>query len=64
MDAEPEEVHVRSLVLSACDLKQQGNPPSVRGGSASVTLGNRVYAYGGWSEQKVHDDLYVLEIGK
>ena len=63
MDVEPTvEVHVRSLVLSACDLKQQGQNPLARAAAGSVSLGMRVYVFGGWNEKQVHSDLYVLEI--
>ena len=62
MDETEEEVHVRNMVLSACDLKQQGSPPLGRAGAACVSVGTRVFLYGGWNESQVFSETYLLEI--
>ena len=62
MDDNEEEVHVRNMVLSACDLKQQGAPPLGRAGAASVSVGTRVFLYGGWNDSQVFAEMYLLEI--
>jgi len=62
MDENEEEVHVRNLVLSACDLKQQGSPPTGRAGASAASLGTRVFVFGGWSEGQIFSDMYLLEI--
>jgi len=62
MDDNEEEVHVRNMVLSACDLKQQGSQPLGRAGASATSIGTRVFLYGGWSEGQVFAEMYLLEI--
>lgn len=57
-----QELPVRNLVLSVCDLKQHGDIPAARCGAQTVTMGTRMYLNGGCDEKQAYGDLHLLEI--
>lgn len=57
-----QELPVRNLVLSVCDLKQHGDIPAARCGGQTVTMGTRMYLHGGCDESQAYGDLHLLEI--
>lgn len=62
-DTQMEQEHlVRNLVLSVCDLKQNGEAPLERLFSQSATIGTRLYLHGGCNSKRMLDDLYLLEM--
>lgn len=61
------ELQTRNLVLSVVDLKQAGEAPSPRVGSASVVLQpegclGRLYLFGGCDEKRSFNNMHVLDI--
>eukprot|EP00919_Chromeraceae_sp_WS-2016_P022728 GHVR01053939.1.p1 GENE.GHVR01053939.1~~GHVR01053939.1.p1 ORF type:complete len:596 (+),score=149.85 GHVR01053939.1:71-1858(+) len=54
--------NIRNLVLSVCDLRQQGDVPPQRVAAQCVTVGTRLYLYGGADEKQSYGDLHMLQI--
>lgn len=52
----------RNLVLSLCDITQEGSVPPACAGTQMVTAGMRIYLFGGADERQSYDTLYRLEI--
>eukprot|EP00392_Amoebophrya_sp_AT5.2_P008850 g8878.t1 len=53
---------VRNLVLSVCDLKQNGECPPERVLGQAVTVGTRMYLHGGCTSSRAFDEVYLLEL--
>ncbi|CAD7970553.1 unnamed protein product [Amoebophrya sp. A25] len=61
-DTAEQEYATRNLVLSVCDLKQNGECPPERVLGQSVTVGTRMYLHGGCTQRRVFDEVYLLEL--
>lgn len=61
-DTAEEEHLVRNLVLSVCDLKQNGEAPTERLLAAAITVGTRLYMLGGCNSRTCFADLLLLEL--
>eukprot|EP00922_Rhytidocystis_sp_ex-Travisia-forbesii_P003910 GHVS01005675.1.p1 GENE.GHVS01005675.1~~GHVS01005675.1.p1 ORF type:complete len:617 (+),score=131.99 GHVS01005675.1:66-1916(+) len=59
-----EERTVRNLVLTVCDLKQQGDVPTARVAAQLVTVGTKIYLHGGADDKQGYGDLHLMEIEK
>ncbi|CAD7969214.1 unnamed protein product [Amoebophrya sp. A120] len=61
-DVADQEHAVRNLVLSVCDLKQNGECPTERVLGQAVTVGTRMYLHGGCTSRRAFDEVYLLEL--
>ncbi|KAF8821028.1 Ras family protein [Cardiosporidium cionae] len=59
-----EDAPARNLVLSVCELKQNGSAPGSRVCPQLATVNSKIYLFGGADEEQSFDDLYSMEIEK
>ncbi|KAF4677266.1 hypothetical protein FOL47_002505 [Perkinsus chesapeaki] len=60
-----QELAVRNLVLSVCDLKQHGDAPQARAAGRAATIGTRMYLFGGADDRRCFGndgEIHLLEI--
>ena len=57
-----QEQATRNLVLSVCDLKQHGEAVPEKMLGCSVTIGTRLYLFGGCDTRNTYGELHLLEI--
>ncbi|KAF8822001.1 Ras family protein [Cardiosporidium cionae] len=59
-----EDAPARNLVLSVCELKQNGSVPVGRVCPQLANVNSKIFLFGGADEEKSFDDLYSMEIEK
>jgi hypothetical protein len=55
--------NTRNLVLSICDIKQQGETPFPSGGAGVDAISNRLFLFGGSNETGFPPETQVLDLG-